>query len=132
LEGQRSAETAIEGASPVEEHFYGFGEKFDRLDQGGKTVHNLTFDEPGNKGDRSYKVAPWFVSTRGYGFHPGPRLKANCNTPEGSAKSPFECENVKTEFGDSTFTISPTGPGMPAAGQATQEGKHAGGLSDDP
>ena len=29
----------------------------------------LTFDSPGNKGDRSYKVAPWFVSTRGYGFH---------------------------------------------------------------
>ena len=24
---------------------------------------------PGNKGDHSYKVAPWFVSTRGYGFH---------------------------------------------------------------
>jgi alpha-D-xyloside xylohydrolase len=67
--GPRPSETAIEGASPAGEHFYGFGEKFDRLDQGGKTVHNLTFDEPGNKGDRSYKVAPWFISTRGYGFH---------------------------------------------------------------
>ena len=29
----------------------------------------LTFDEPGVKHDRSYKVAPWFISTRGYGFH---------------------------------------------------------------
>jgi alpha-D-xyloside xylohydrolase len=67
--GQRPSETAIEGASPAGEHFYGFGEKFDRLDQSGKTVHNLTFDEPGNKGDHSYKVAPWFISTRGYGFH---------------------------------------------------------------
>src|SRR5262249_52252395 len=67
--GQKSSETAIDGVSSVGEHFYGFGEKFDRLDQGGKTVHNLTFDQPGNKGDRSYKVAPWFISTRGYGFH---------------------------------------------------------------
>jgi hypothetical protein len=36
--GQRPTETSIEGASPVGEHFYGFGEKFDHLDQGGKTV----------------------------------------------------------------------------------------------
>jgi alpha-D-xyloside xylohydrolase len=51
------------------EHFYGFGEKFNSLDQAGKVVRIETFDNPGNKGDRSYKVAPWFVSTRGYGFH---------------------------------------------------------------
>jgi alpha-D-xyloside xylohydrolase len=51
------------------EHFYGFGEKFNSLDQAGKVVSILTFDNPGNKGDRSYKVAPWFISTRGYGFH---------------------------------------------------------------
>ena len=35
----------------------------------GSVVDILTFDNPGNKGDRSYKVAPWFISTRGYGFH---------------------------------------------------------------
>ena len=67
--GQPPTETRVIGASPSGERFYGFGEKFDRLEQGGKTVRILTFDEPGNKGDRSYKVAPWFVTTRGYGFH---------------------------------------------------------------
>ena len=50
------------------EHFYGFGEKFNALDQAGKAVRIETFDNPGDKGDRSYKAAPWFVSTRGYGF----------------------------------------------------------------
>src|SRR4051794_7547445 len=55
--GQTPSETAIDGASPGGEHFYGFGEKFDRLEQGSKTVHTLTFDELGNKGDRSYKAA---------------------------------------------------------------------------
>ena len=61
--------TAIAAPSSNAEHFYGYGEKFDSLDQAGKRVHTLTFDEPGVKGDRSYKVAPWFMSTRGYGVH---------------------------------------------------------------
>lgn len=61
--------TAVAGPSDDHEHFYGFGEKFDALDQAGKLVRTLTFDDPGTKGDHSYKVAPWFVSTRGYGFH---------------------------------------------------------------
>jgi alpha-D-xyloside xylohydrolase len=60
---------SISSASNGEEHFYGFGEKFNALDQAGKVVDVLTFDNPGNKGDRSYKVTPWFASTRGYGFH---------------------------------------------------------------
>jgi len=61
--------TAVAAASDNQEHFYGFGEKFNSLDQAGKHVRMLTFDEPGNKGDHSYKVAPWFISTRGYGAH---------------------------------------------------------------
>jgi alpha-D-xyloside xylohydrolase len=61
--------TAVAAASDGQEHFYGFGEKFDGVDQAGKSVRTLTFDDPGLKGDHSYKVAPWFVSTRGYGFH---------------------------------------------------------------
>ena len=62
------ARTSVAAASDGNEHFYGFGEKFNALDQAGKVVRIETFDNPGNKGDRSYKVAPWFVSTRGYGF----------------------------------------------------------------
>jgi alpha-D-xyloside xylohydrolase len=60
---------AIASKSDGNEHFYGFGEKFDALDQTGKSVRILTFDEPGNKKDHSYKVSPWFISTRGYGLH---------------------------------------------------------------
>src|SRR5271165_7277651 len=61
--------TAVAAASDKQEHFYGFGEKFNSLDQAGKKVHTLTFDDPGKKGDHSYKVTPWFISTRGYGVH---------------------------------------------------------------
>lgn len=61
--------TAVAAPSDATEHFYGFGERFVNLDAAGRVVDTLTFDEPGVKTDRSYKVAPWFVSSRGYGFH---------------------------------------------------------------
>jgi len=68
-QGQAPESTTISAAADAAEHFYGFGEKFNALDHTGKVVDVLTFDQPGNKGDRSYKVAPWFISTRGYGLH---------------------------------------------------------------
>jgi len=68
-EGLIPDRVSISSASDGDEHFYGFGEKFNALDQAGKVVNILTFDNPSNKGDRSYKVAPWFISTHGYGFH---------------------------------------------------------------
>lgn len=67
--GLVAEKTSISGDSPVEEHFYGFGEKFNAFDQSGKAIRTVTLDQPGDKGDHSYKPAPWFVSTRGYGFH---------------------------------------------------------------
>jgi alpha-D-xyloside xylohydrolase len=67
--GSVPSETQIAAPSDSSEHFYGFGEKFDGLDQAGKSVHVLTSDHAGAKGDNSYKVAPWFISSRGYGFH---------------------------------------------------------------
>jgi alpha-D-xyloside xylohydrolase len=67
--GAVPGQISISSASDGNEHFYGFGEKFNLLDQAGHVVDILNFDNPGNKGDRSYKVSPWFVSTRGYGLH---------------------------------------------------------------
>jgi alpha-D-xyloside xylohydrolase len=68
-QGAAPRKLSVSGMSDPHEHFYGFGEKFNGLDQAGRQVRMVTFDPPGPKGDRSYKVAPWFVSTRGYGFH---------------------------------------------------------------
>ena len=59
----------ITAASGTNEHFFGFGEKFNTIDQAGNKVHMLTYDYPGSKGDHSYKPVPWFISTNGYGFH---------------------------------------------------------------
>jgi alpha-D-xyloside xylohydrolase len=60
---------SLSSASNAQEHFYGFGERFDSLDQAGKVVEILTFDDAGNKDGHSYKVAPWFMSTNGYGLN---------------------------------------------------------------
>ncbi len=66
---QALTSTSITVPSDASEHFYGFGEKFNVLDQAGNKVHMITADIAGDKNDNSYKVAPWFISTKGYGFH---------------------------------------------------------------
>jgi alpha-D-xyloside xylohydrolase len=68
-QGHARTATAVASPSGAGEHFYGFGEKFINFDQAGRSIDTLTFDDPGVKTNHSYKVAPWFVSTRGYGFH---------------------------------------------------------------
>lgn len=67
--GLHPSEFSVSAPSSADEHFLGFGEKFNSFDQAGRVVHTQTFDQPGEKGDHSYKVVPWFLSTRGYGFH---------------------------------------------------------------
>ena len=64
----RPEKTSLTAFSGADEHFYGFGEKFDSVDQAGMVVRTLALDASGAKGNRSYAVAPWFMSTRGYGF----------------------------------------------------------------
>lgn len=67
--GLAPTETNITAASDSSEHFYGFGEKFNSLDQSGNKVRMMTADIGGDKGDNSYKCVPWFLSSKGYGFH---------------------------------------------------------------
>ena len=67
--GLAPTETDISAASDITEHFYGFGEKFNSLDQAGNKVHIMSSDIGGDKNDFSYKSSSWFMSTRGYGFH---------------------------------------------------------------
>jgi len=78
--------TSVLAASPDDEHFYGFGEKFNNFDQAGRRIHMLNLDIPGPKGDAAYKVIPWFLSTRGYGFH-----------LDSSAQSTFDMRNAASD-----------------------------------
>ncbi len=67
--GQALTATAITVPSGSTEHFYGFGEKFGAIDQAGNKVHIMTYDTSARTNlDNTYAVAPWFMSTLGYGF----------------------------------------------------------------
>jgi alpha-D-xyloside xylohydrolase len=67
--GEEPTRVVLASEADADEHYYGFGEKFNALDQAGNVIDMRVFDAPGNKGDNSYKVVPWFLSTRGYGIH---------------------------------------------------------------
>lgn len=75
--GPTPKSAAISAKSDASEHFFGLGERFNSLDQTGRRVDIRTDDHPGakfdaqdrTKPDFAYKVVPWFLSSRGYGFH---------------------------------------------------------------
>ncbi len=54
--------TCLTVPSDSSEHFYGFGEQFNSFDEAGNKLDILSANS-------EYKVAPWFISTHGYGFH---------------------------------------------------------------
>ncbi len=75
--GPTPQSASIAAASDASESFFGFGERFNKLDQAGRRVKIQTIDHPGDKSvvnhpendDFTYKTTPWFMSSRGYGFH---------------------------------------------------------------
>ena len=54
--------------SPSDEAFYGFGERFNALDQRGNKLDNHVYSQYTSQGKRSYIPIPFFISSRGYGL----------------------------------------------------------------
>jgi len=48
--------------------YYGFGERFNSLNEAKNIISNSSHDVSGAKGSDSYKPIPFFMSTRGYGL----------------------------------------------------------------
>jgi len=55
--------------SPSDEGFYGYGERYNALNQRGNTLDVRVFDQYKNQGKRTYLPVPFFVSSRGYGLY---------------------------------------------------------------
>src|SRR5207248_360868 len=53
---------------PPGEAFYGFGERFNALDQRGEQLDVRCYEEYKNQGKRTYIPMPFFVSSRRYGL----------------------------------------------------------------
>ena len=99
--GLTPSETHITAASDSNEHFYGFGEKFNALDQAGKKVRMMVADIGGDKNDNSYKCMPWFLSTRGYGLHLDSTAESYFDMRNGAADR-YVVQNL---FGSLQFNI---------------------------
>jgi alpha-glucosidase (family GH31 glycosyl hydrolase) len=54
---------------PEDEAFWGFGERFNSLDQRGNTLDVRVYEEYKNQGKRTYIPMPFFVSSRRYGLY---------------------------------------------------------------
>jgi len=50
-------------------HYYGFGERFDSLDQNGLNPDVCVVNQYCRQGSRTYIPMPWFVTEVGYGIH---------------------------------------------------------------
>lgn len=51
------------------ESFYGFGERFGRLDKNGQEIYNWMINPIGVSSSKSYKNVPFFISSQGYGVY---------------------------------------------------------------
>jgi alpha-glucosidase (family GH31 glycosyl hydrolase) len=76
--------------SPSNEAFYGFGERFNALDQRGNHLDNYVFHQYTGQGKRSYIPIPFFISSRGYGVW----LKTDRNAEFDLAASKDNCWSV--------------------------------------
>ncbi|MBI9048893.1 MAG: glycoside hydrolase family 31 protein [Anaerolineaceae bacterium] len=54
--------------SPEDEGFYGFGERFNALDQRGQHLDNRVYGQYTSQGKRTYMPIPFYLSSRGYGM----------------------------------------------------------------
>ncbi len=60
--------TSWDSESPTDEAFYGFGERFNAIDQRGNRLDNYVYGQYTGQGKRTYIPVPFFISSRGYGF----------------------------------------------------------------
>ena len=72
--GRRCFSEAVRMA--YDEHFYGFGERFSRLDKNGQEVRVWQMNPLGVSTRKSYKNIPFFMSSRGYGLF----LNSSCRS----------------------------------------------------
>lgn len=56
-------------SSPSAEQFYGFGERYNGIQQRGKIVDTHVFNQYQNQGSKTYLAVPFFYSSKGYGVY---------------------------------------------------------------
>lgn len=95
--------------SPKEEAFYGFGERYNSLDQRGNTLVNRVIDQYKNQDRRTYYAVPFFISSQGYGLW----VKTDREVIFDMAESDAAVWKIESDAGDSNsdlaFDLMPQG-----------------------
>jgi alpha-glucosidase (family GH31 glycosyl hydrolase) len=81
--------------SSFDEGFYGFGERYNALNQRGNTLDVRVFDQYKNQGRRTYLPIPFCLSSRGYGLY----LATNRHVAYDLAASHSDCWSFDAELG---------------------------------
>lgn len=67
-ENERIFSSVIRAHAKEEERFYGFGERYNHIDQRGNVVDVYVYNQYKNQGIRTYFPMPYFLSSGGYGL----------------------------------------------------------------
>ena len=83
--------------SPPEEAFYGFGERFNALDQRGERLDTFVFEQWRNQEQRTYIPIPFFCSSLSYGVY----VCTTRNVIFDLAKDDPKCWSYEADIGES-------------------------------
>jgi alpha-glucosidase (family GH31 glycosyl hydrolase) len=83
-------------SSPLDEGFYGFGERFNALNQRGQRLDVRVYEQYKNHGLRTYLPMPLFVSSQGYGL----LVQSLRYSVFDLAQNGPDCWTLKTELGE--------------------------------
>jgi alpha-glucosidase (family GH31 glycosyl hydrolase) len=95
--GQEPLAVRMSFESPVDEGFFGFGERFNSLNQRGEVLDTLVYEQYKNQDRRTYIPMPWFISSKGYGFF----LESEQRVYFDMASADSECWTVESALGHS-------------------------------
>lgn len=68
-DGQRARRVRVTFACALDEAFFGFGERFNALDQRGEIIDIRCYEQYKNQGKRAYLPVPFMLSSAGYGLY---------------------------------------------------------------
>ena len=66
--GSRICSISVKANAEAEERFYGFGERYNQINQRGNVVDVYVYNQYKDQGIRTYFPMPYFLSSKGYGI----------------------------------------------------------------
>lgn len=126
LDGAGSARTLRFSLGIPGRSFYGFGEKFDAVDQAGKAPLNYVVEQFANQGDKTYLPVPFFFTEDGTAFLQTTTSRSQFDlsgaSKTGAVEINAECDTDEALYG---MVLSAGSPAQALEGYAAETGAPA-------